>query len=184
MKQISIQDIIDCLGSQVQNVAGGHEGYYIDNLSDVAHVNLTTLDWVNPSKANKQEIVEKSPARVLLVDMGVQYVPGKVLIYVKNPKRALATVGNAFFVQSPKPGIHPTAIVDENAVIGEGVSIGPYCVIGKVTIGNGCVIDSNVRLYDNVILGKYCKVKASAVLGGEGFGFERDDEGNRFRFRR
>ena len=33
--------------------------------------------------------------------------------------------------------IHPTAIVDPKAKLGEGVEIGPYCVIGAdVTLGD------------------------------------------------
>jgi len=179
---ISVKDVIDCLGSQVLNVAGGYEGYYIDNLADVEHVNLTTLDWVNPSKSNKQEIAEKSPARVLLVDMDVTYVPGKVFIYVKNPKRALATVGNEFFVEKVVPGIHPTAVVDKEAEIAESATIGAYAVIGKSTIGQGTVVSSFVRIYDNVTIGKECFIKEGAVIGGAGFGFERDENGNRFRF--
>lgn len=182
MKKVSVKDIILCLGDQVQNVVGAHEGVYIDNLADVAHTNLTTLDWVNPFKANKLEIVEKSPARVMLVDMSVEYVDGKVFIYVKNPKRALATVGNAFFVEKPQPGIHPTAIVSTKAIIGKNVYVGAYAVVGEATIGDNTIISSNVRIYDNVTIGSYCYFKEGAVIGGEGFGFEKDEFGNRFRF--
>ena len=182
MKKVSVKDIISCLGEQILKVAGAHEGVYIDNLADVSHTSLTTLDWVNPSKSNKQEIVEKSPARVILVDMNVEYVEGKVLIYVKNPKRALATVGNAFFVRRPEPGIHPTAIISKDACIGKNVYIGPYSVVGKAQIGDNCIIDSHVRIHDGVVMGCNCNVKSGAVLGGEGFGFEKDEQGNRFRF--
>lgn len=182
MIKISVQEIIDCLGTQILKVAGGHEGYYVDNLADADHVNLTTLDWVNSSKANKQEIAETSPARVILVDRDVEYVPGKVFIYVKNPKRALATVGNAFFVEKPHVGIHPTAIIDKEAVVAERVTIGAYAVIGKVKIGEGTVVSPFVRIYDNVTIGKDCFIKEGAVIGGAGFGFERDEDGNRFRF--
>ena len=180
--KVSVKEIIECLGTQVQKVAGDHEGYYIDNLADIAHVNLTTLDWINPAKTNKQEIAEKSPARVLLVDEEVAYVPGKVLIYVMNPKRALATIGNQFFVDKPKSGIHPTAIVDKEAEIAETATIGAYAVIGKVKIGDGTVVSPFVRIYDNVTIGKECFIKEGAVIGGAGFGFERDEDGNRFRF--
>lgn len=182
MLRVAVKDIVSCLGDQVQNVAGAHEGVFIDNLADVAHTNFTTLDWVNPSRSNKQEIVEKSPARVILVDLSVEYVEGKVLIYVKNPKRALATVGNAFFVEKPQPGIHPTAIVDPEAMIAETAHIGAFTVIGKAAIGERTVVSSNVRIYDNVSLGQDCFVKEGAVIGGAGFGFERDEDGNRFRF--
>lgn len=180
--KVSVQEIIGCLGSQILNVAGGHEGVYIDNLADVEHVNLTTLDWVNPSRANKQEIVEKSPARVMLVDNGVEYVPGKVLIYVKNPKQSLAIVGNEFFVEKTKPGIHPTAIVDKEAMIDPSATIGAYAVVGKASIGARTVVSPFVRVYDNVTIGEDCFVKEGAVIGGAGFGFETDEQGNRFRF--
>lgn len=180
--KVSVKEVIECLGSQVLNVAGTHDGYYIDNLADMAHVNLTTLDWVNPSKSNKQEIAENSPARVLLVDTDVTYVPGKVFIYVKNPKRALATVGNEFFVKKPLPGIHPTAIVDDGAEIADTATIGAYSVIGKANIGDGTVVSPFVRIYDNVTIGRECFIKEGAVIGGAGFGFEKDEDGNRFRF--
>jgi len=40
--------------------------------------------------------------------------------------------------------IHPTAVVSESAVIGEGTEIGPYAVIGEnVEIGRGCKIFSH-----------------------------------------
>jgi UDP-2-acetamido-3-amino-2,3-dideoxy-glucuronate N-acetyltransferase len=67
--------------------------------------------------------------------------------------------------------IHPTAIVDEGAQIGEGsrvwhwvhisagAQIGRDCSFGqnvfvgnKVTIGNNCKIQNNVSVYDNVTL--------------------------------
>lgn len=168
-------------------VHGPTEGVYIDNLADVAHVTETTLDWVLPTKANKQEIVEQSRAKVLLVDPEVNYSnqmheSGKTLIVVSSPKVALARIGNHFFMKKPKPGIHPTAVVSKNAQIGKNVSIGPCSVIGAATIADDCVIDSNVRIYDGVVMGRGCNIKSGAVLGGEGFGFEKDEQGNRFRF--
>lgn len=182
MKQIIVSRIIEILGSQFIRIAGLFEGIYVDNLADAAHVNLTSLDWVNKTKANKQEIVKNSTARVILVDESVEYVAGKVLIYVKDPKLAIAIVGNAFFVERPTPSIHPTAVIDPEAKIGTDVYVGPYAVIGKAIIGDGCIIESYVRIYDGVTMGCSCSIKSGAVLGGEGFGFEKDEEGNRFRF--
>ena len=73
-------------------------------------------------------------------------------------------------------------MVHPEAIVGKNVSIGAYTIIGKATIGDGCVIDSYVRIYDDVEMGKECDIKAGVVLGGAGFGFERDEQGNRFRF--
>lgn len=182
IKRIEIKEILGFLAEGVIKIQGETKGIYIDNLAEVERVNETTLDWINPSKPNKQEIAESSKARVLLVDESVAPIDGKVLIHVKNPKVALAEVGNHFFVEQAKPGIHSTAIIDPEAKIGNDVSIGAYSVIGKAVIGDGCILDSNVRICDDTVLGKGCLIKSGAVLGGAGFGYEKDEYGNRFRF--
>lgn len=182
IKKIYIKEILQFLGDKVLQVHGITDGVYIDNLAEVERVNETTLDWIKPSKPNKQEIAENSKARVLLVDPAVQPIERKTLIVVGNPKVALAEIGNHFFVEKVAPTIHPTAIIHPEAKIGKDVSIGPYCVIGKAIIGDNCNLDSNVRVYDDVVMGHDCIIKAGAVLGGAGFGYERDEEGNKFRF--
>lgn len=41
--------------------------------------------------------------------------------------------------------VHPTAIVEEGAVIGANVHIGPFCIVGaNVEIGEGTVLKSHV----------------------------------------
>jgi len=43
--------------------------------------------------------------------------------------------------------IHPTAIVDPSAVIGEGTEIGPYCIIGAgVELGANCRLQHHVTI--------------------------------------
>ena len=180
--KINVSEIISFLGDKVIGVEGELEDACIDNLAEVERVTESTLDWINPSKQNKQAIAEGSKAHVLLVDETITPIVGKVLIRVSNPKVALAEIGNHFFVERPKAGIHPTAIIDPRAKIGKNVSIGAYCVIGKAMIGDNCVLDSNVRVYDDTVMGKGCVIKAGAVLGGAGFGYERDADGNKFRF--
>lgn len=185
--RIQITEIIRILNNNVIKTEGPIENVYIDNISDVKHTTETTLDWINPNKLDKQIIVEKTLAKVVLVDTSVVYSDklknqNKTLIYVKNPKYALSIVGNNFFVEKIQPGIHSTAIISDKAIIGENVYIGPYCVIGNVTIGNNTTILSNVRIYDDVQIGNNCYIKEGVVIGGAGFGYEIDDEGNRFRF--
>lgn len=62
--------------------------------------------------------------------------------------------------------IHPTAIIDDEALIEEGVEIGPFCVIGKnVRIGAGTQLHPHVVI-ENAILGRNCQVFGGANLGG------------------
>ena len=181
-KKILLEEIITFLGDKVINVDGPVQDLFIDNLAEVERVNETTLDWIKPSKFNKQEIAEQSKARVLLVDESVFPITGKTLIHVKSPKLALAQIGNHFFVEPWNSGIHPTAIIHPETQIGKGCYIGPYAVIGKAIIGSHTYIDSHVRIYDGVVIGHDCVIKDGAVLGGAGFGYEKDEEGNWYHF--
>lgn len=181
-RKIAVQDIVAFLGKGNVQIVGDATNCYIDNLADVAHVTETTLDWVNPVKSNKQTIAENSKAKVILVDAEVRPIESKVLLVVDNPKVCLAKIGNEYFADKVVIGIHPTAIVNPEAKLGENVCIGPYSIVGKATIGEGTIIESHVRIYDGVTMGKKCHIKDGAILGGEGFGFEKDENGNRFRF--
>jgi UDP-3-O-[3-hydroxymyristoyl] glucosamine N-acyltransferase len=90
-------------------------------------------------------------------------------------------------------GIHDTAVIDPSAVIGEGVTIGPYCVIGaKAKIGNNTKLHAQVVIYPEVSIGSDCEFHAGvvvrervviendclfqpgAIVGGEGFGYVPD----------
>ena len=62
--------------------------------------------------------------------------------------------------------IHPTALIDHEAKLGEGVEIGPYSIIqAGVEIGANCQIASNVLLASGAKLGNGVKVFHSAVIG-------------------
>ena len=63
------------------------------------------------------------------------------------------------------PDIHPTAIVDPAAQLGEGVEIGPYSVVGpNVQIGAGtrvgphCVIDGHTVIGRDNLFYRFCSI--------------------------
>ncbi len=62
--------------------------------------------------------------------------------------------------------IHPTAIVDPDARLGEHVSIGPYAVVeGNVIIGDETTIGSHARIASGTRMGKGCRVFNGASIG-------------------
>jgi UDP-N-acetylglucosamine acyltransferase len=64
--------------------------------------------------------------------------------------------------------IHPTAVIDERAVLGSSVRVGPYTVIdGDVTLGDNCVVGPHVHLTGRTKIGENTKIHAGAVLGDE-----------------
>lgn len=92
-------------------------------------------------------------------------------------------------------GIHPTAVVSAEAIIGDGVRIeahavvesgaviGSRCAIGAgVSIGRGVVMGDDCRLYPNVVLykavqlGERVTIHSGTVIGADGFGFAFDGQ--------
>ncbi|QIM52236.1 UDP-3-O-(3-hydroxymyristoyl)glucosamine N-acyltransferase [Hydrogenophaga crocea] len=90
----------------------------------------------------------------------------------------------------PPARIHPTAVIDPAAVMGDGVDVGPCAVIeAGARVGDGarigahCVIGRDARvgvgtvLHPRVTLGERCHIGArgivhsGAVIGADGFGF-------------
>lgn len=63
--------------------------------------------------------------------------------------------------------IHPTAVVSARAQIGDGVKIGPYCIIDDAKIGDGTIIEAHVRIGNNVEMGVQNHVHGYAVIGGD-----------------
>lgn len=64
--------------------------------------------------------------------------------------------------------IHPTAIVDSMAKIGENVEIGPFCIVEADTeLDDGCKLVHNVRICKGTRMGKDCVVESNAVIGGD-----------------
>lgn len=64
--------------------------------------------------------------------------------------------------------IHPSALVEDGATIGDNVSIGPFCHIGaKVTLGDDVEIMSHAVVAGKTTLGAGCRVFPHAVLGCE-----------------
>lgn len=66
------------------------------------------------------------------------------------------------------PRIHPSAIVDPTAALGEGTEVGPFAIVGPhVTTGPLCQIASRATLEGFVRLGASVRVGIGSVIGGD-----------------
>ena len=90
----------------------------------------------------------------------------------------------------PSACIDPSAQVDASAHIGPGVTVGPETEVGpearvcanavigaRCRLGQGVRIMANATLYDDVKVGAGSTIHAAAVIGADGFGFARDEDG-------
>ncbi|MBY0380765.1 MAG: acyl-ACP--UDP-N-acetylglucosamine O-acyltransferase [Xanthobacteraceae bacterium] len=63
--------------------------------------------------------------------------------------------------------IDPTARIEDGAVIGDDVTIGPYCIIGsQATIGPGSTLISHVNVGGQTTIAENCTIYPFVSLGG------------------
>jgi UDP-3-O-[3-hydroxymyristoyl] glucosamine N-acyltransferase LpxD len=104
------------------------------------------------------------------------------IVIVDNPRGAFAAAVQAFFVPVVQPGISATAVVHETATIHATAYVGDFSIIGPgVIVGAHTEIRNHVVLAERVRLGSHVVVKSHAVVGEEGFGVDKDSEGNNIR---
>ena len=64
--------------------------------------------------------------------------------------------------------IHSTAIIEDGAKLGTGITIGPFCLIGKdVTIGDNTIVQSHVVIEGITEIGENNKIFSFASIGKE-----------------
>jgi UDP-3-O-[3-hydroxymyristoyl] glucosamine N-acyltransferase len=118
------------------------------------------------------------------------------LIRVDNAYEAFASLLTLVDKARPrKKGIHPSAIIESSASIGEDVYIGPFVYIGEncrigegtslyphvfigdnTVIGENCTLNSGVKVYHYCLIGSGCTIHAGTVIGSDGFGFAPQSE--------
>lgn len=116
----------------------------------------------------------------------------------KHPYLAFANAMSLFWPEDrPEPGIHPLSCVAASAVIGAGVSIGPFVSVGErasigartvihphafigdeARIGEDCLIHSHVAIRERTQIGNRVVIQNGAVLGSDGFGFAQRPDGS------
>jgi UDP-3-O-[3-hydroxymyristoyl] glucosamine N-acyltransferase len=148
----------------------------------------------NPRYAS---LARKTQAAAVLVEPGFQEISAATL-RLNNPYLAFSRA-LALFYQPPAypPGIHSTAVIDSSAKIGEGAHIGAYVVVGPgVRLGAHATLLPHVVLYtgvqagdylfahahavvrENCVLGDHVTLENGAIVGADGFGFAKNEQGH------
>ncbi|MEM8585467.1 MAG: acyltransferase [Bacteroidota bacterium] len=61
--------------------------------------------------------------------------------------------------------IHPTAVVDQGAIIGLGTKVWHFChIMSQSKIGSGCILGQNVFVANGVIIGDRVKIQNNVSL--------------------
>ncbi|RBW55991.1 UDP-3-O-(3-hydroxymyristoyl)glucosamine N-acyltransferase [Ruegeria sp. A3M17] len=153
--QYTIQQIAEALGADCQ----GDLGLVIARAAEPADAGPSDLAMAMSPKYADALSTGAARAAVLWEGADWQALGLEAAIFVRRPRMAMAGITAMLDRgQGVEPGIHPSAVIDPTAEIGEGASIGPLAVVGAgVRIGRGAVI------------GPHCVIGLDAVLGDDAF---------------
>jgi UDP-3-O-[3-hydroxymyristoyl] glucosamine N-acyltransferase len=187
---MKLGELANRLGAQLR----GDAELEITGVKGIEEAGPTEITFVaNPRYAG---LARATRAAAVLVEPEFQEIAAATL-RLKNPYLAFSRA-LALFYQPPvySPGIHPTAVIDPTAEIGEGAHIGAYVVVGPgVRLGAHATLLSHVALYsgvqagshlfahahavvrENCILGDHVTLENGAIVGADGFGFAKNEAG-------
>jgi UDP-3-O-[3-hydroxymyristoyl] glucosamine N-acyltransferase len=182
----TVKDIAAALGAK----AFGAVDMLVTGLSEPASAGPDDLALA--MSPNYADALAQGAARAAVVWAGADWQAMGLLAAIEAPRARLAMAGLTQMMD-PKhtnTGISAHAVIDPAAQIGQGVSIGHFCVIGAAAvIGDGCQIADHVSIADGVVigadaqihagvrimrrvqLGARCIIQPNVVLGGDGFSF-------------
>ncbi len=149
----------------------------------------------NPRYAEALEAT-RAGAVIVSARLAPRVPKGTVALVSADPHAGWARVAALFHpAPSRQPGIHPSAVVSDEARIDDSCEIGPLAVIeARAEIGPGCRIGAGAVIGAGVVLGRDCRigplasvtharlgdrvyVYPGARIGQEGFGFAITDSG-------
>ncbi|MEX0654833.1 MAG: UDP-3-O-(3-hydroxymyristoyl)glucosamine N-acyltransferase [Phycisphaeraceae bacterium] len=196
MSAISLQDI----ATRVDGRIVGPANLTIDGVADLAAARPGQLTFIGSSRYASHWAHSRASAALAPNDLDLEPGDGRTLVRVANVDLAMARVLELFAPAWPMPdaGVHPSAVIDPSAELGDDVRIGPACVIGpRVRIGDGTVLHASVNLMADVAVGAQCTLWPGVVvrerctlgdrcmlhpnvnIGADGFGFRPAVDGSR-----
>ena len=184
----------------LEGIIVGNEDISVSNLSKIEEGTTGTLSFL--SNLKYEPYIYNTGASIVITDKSFE--PSKkipdtcTLIKVESAQAAFAKLLDMYNqVKRKNTGIHPNSFIPESSTVGENAYVGafvclgenvtigdnvqiyPNCYIGdNVTIGDNTQLFAGVNVYSDCIIGNNCTLHSGVILGGDGFGFVPNSEGN------
>ena len=181
------------IAGMLEGTVEGNSSAEVSGLSKIEEGKAGTLTFLaNPKYISHIYSTGASVAIVSNDFVAEQSLPETLtLIRVADAYGSFAKLLEAYSqFKRPRPGVHPSAVIDSTVVIGEnvhigagvvleaGVSIGSNAVImaqsylgEHVKIGDFTTIHPGVKVYSECVIGANCTLHAGVIIGADGFGF-------------
>jgi len=187
-KQYTLAQISEFLDASLD----GDASHCIEKIATLANAKETDIAFL-ANKKYRAQLDETQAGAVIISEKEAALFSGNKVI-VKDAYIAYAKLAQ---MMDTTPvcanGIHPSAVIDEHAQLGENVSvaanavisagvvlgdnvqIGAGCFVGENTkIGQGTKLWANVSVYHDIEIGEHCLFQSGAVIGSDGFGYANE----------
>jgi UDP-3-O-[3-hydroxymyristoyl] glucosamine N-acyltransferase len=181
----TFDDIRPFLDDQAR-VIGDYEGRTFDKVATTTSADDQSLTWIAAHREDKHDLAATTRASFVICDESVGVdeleVGDRCFIVVAQPKIVFSNIVQRLFVRTHDAGVHPTAVVSDSAIIHQTAWIGPFTYVGDAQIGAHTVIHGHCFVYDGVRIGGNVTIHAGCIVGGDGFGFSRGEDGRLTKF--
>ncbi|MCX6583728.1 MAG: UDP-3-O-(3-hydroxymyristoyl)glucosamine N-acyltransferase [Candidatus Aminicenantes bacterium] len=193
----TVNDIAKHLGGSVQ----GNGDTILKGIMPLKTAGSDHLSFLYRRQYIKDVAISKAGAIIIGKDIKIE---DRTLIILDSPREGYRKAMDLFYPDK-KPtflGVSPLAVIDTSAKISKSATIGIGVIIGSgaiikdrafvmagAIIGEDCIIgeDSIIHygaiIYPGVIIGKRVVIHANAVIGSDGFGFQRSTDGKLLRIK-
>ncbi len=137
-------------------------------------------------------------AGAVIVGEGEEVPAGRTVLRAANAYLAFARISTLFHPpREPVPEVPSRAVIAEGAVVDPSAEVQPLAYVGRgatvgartilfpgvyvgdgARIGDDCILYPNAVVRERCVVGNRCILQPGAVVGGDGFGFAFDMEGD------
>ena len=189
--------VVSTLAELVERLGGELLGDGSKRVNGVASLTSATTDEVAYiADSRYRDAIAATRAGALIVGPAERDASNLPRVVVPNPQLYFVAVTRLLHPEVlPPPGIHPTAVVEDGAVLAPTAVVGPHVSIGAgavlgarsvvgagsrigagTTLGEDCVLHANVVVYHDCHIGSRVIVHSGVVIGADGFGLAREGE--------
>lgn len=168
---LQLASIVAALGGDLQ----GDPALSIEGLAPLEGAGPAHLSFLSNPRYRQQLAASRAGCVIVAPALREQALARGACIVTDDPYLYFARATQLWKREHARPAgpaIHPSAVVDPEAVLGEGVRIGAQCVVERgARIGSGTVLKPRVYVGEDVTIGERCTLHPGAVIGADGFGF-------------
>lgn len=169
--QLDLASVVEALGGELH----GDESVIIRGLASLEAATCNDLSFLSNPRYQPQLLASQAACVIVSPAIQAAAMARGACIVTADPYFYFARLTQLWkrgLKNTARPAIHPSAVIDVQAVVHPSASIGALCVVERgARIGAHTVLKSRVTVGEDCSVGERCIVHPGVVIGADGFGF-------------